>query len=91
MPTDTDKPIFHGLANKLKTTNRTKLYRLFLPNKPNRASVRITAIDFKRILANLDMFGTIEVCELSALWSHFVSGVMAPVNVRRNGATLFPA
>jgi hypothetical protein len=30
-------------------------------------------------------------CELSALWSHFVSGVMAPVNVRRNGATLFPA
>jgi hypothetical protein len=33
----------------------------------------------------------IGLCELSALWSHFVSGVMAPVNVRRNGATLFPA
>jgi hypothetical protein len=33
----------------------------------------------------------VSVCELSALWSHFVSGVMAPVNVRRNGATLFPA
>lgn len=31
------------------------------------------------------------VCELSALWSHFVSGVMEPVNCRRNGATLFPA
>jgi hypothetical protein len=30
-------------------------------------------------------------CELSALGSHFISGVMEPLYFRRNGATGFPA
>ncbi|GEM_PF-2971758 len=30
-------------------------------------------------------------CELSASWSHFVFGVMAPVNFRHKGATLCSA
>ena len=30
-------------------------------------------------------------CEFSASWSHFVSGIKAPVDCRHKGATLFPA
>ena len=30
-------------------------------------------------------------CELSASWSHFVSGIKEPVDSRHKGATLFPA
>jgi len=30
-------------------------------------------------------------CELSALWSQFDSGIMEPVEFRRNGATQIPA
>jgi hypothetical protein len=33
----------------------------------------------------------IHVCELSALWSHFVFGVKEPLNFRRNGASSFAA
>jgi hypothetical protein len=42
-------------------------------------------------LALMEQTCSLSECELSALWSHFVSGVMEPVNVRRNVATLFPA
>jgi len=33
----------------------------------------------------------VECCELSALWSQFDSGIMEPVEFRRNGATQIPA
>lgn len=33
----------------------------------------------------------LNICELSASWSHFVSGIKAPVDCRHKGTTLFPA
>jgi hypothetical protein len=31
------------------------------------------------------------MCELSAIWSHFDFGIMAPPELRRNGASRFSA
>ena len=42
-------------------------------------------------LKNADCYGLLNWCELSALGSHFISGVMEPLYFRRNGATGFPA
>lgn len=63
------------------TTNSTQ--------SPERIQTIIDDLKKRFPIARIYLIGT--SCELSALRSHFVSGVMEPVNCRRNGATLFPA
>jgi hypothetical protein len=47
------------------------------------------ALDHRKFFGHVELSET--WCELSALWSHFMFGVMEPVKFRHKGATLFPA